>query len=191
MNLPDPLAPIPDPDATRTMLDHLRHGRAEGPLLFEHLYRQALLRFCWGYLENMEEAEDTMQEISYKVLTASDIPDHFRPWVYRIARNHCLNVLRDRARHKEHRAVSADSRLHESRTGHLTRLVRDELKARLVELVATLPESQREVLRLRYVEGLPRAEIAQVLELSESAVKSRLFDGLSTLREHGSLFEER
>ena len=43
------------------------------------------------------------------------------------------------------------------------------------------------MLRLRYAEGLSRAEIACVLEVPESVVKSRLFEGLKKLREHTSL----
>ena len=45
------------------------------------------------------------------------------------------------------------------------------------------------MLRLRYAKGLPRAEIAYVLEVPESVVKSRLFQGLKKLREHTSLLD--
>ena len=45
------------------------------------------------------------------------------------------------------------------------------------------------MLRLRYAEGLSRAEIAYVLEVPESVVKSRLFEGLKKLREHTSLLD--
>jgi len=54
-----------------------------------------------------------------------------------------------------------------------------------------MPASQREVLWLRCSENLSRAEIAEVLELPESVVKSRLFQGLKRLREHTSLMEDR
>ena len=54
-----------------------------------------------------------------------------------------------------------------------------------------LEESQREVLRLRYVEDLSRLEIAEVLDIPESVVKSRIFEGLKKLREHASRLEER
>ncbi|MCG8409297.1 MAG: sigma-70 family RNA polymerase sigma factor [Phycisphaerales bacterium] len=55
--------------------------------------------------------------------------------------------------------------------------------------MATLPPTYHEVLRLRHVEGLSRAEIASVLEIPESVVESRLFEGLKKLREHTSLLE--
>jgi len=73
----------------------------------------------------------------------------------------------------------------------LTRLAKRELRSRTSHLVDALPVSQQEVLRLRYTEGLSRAEIAEVLEIPDSLVKSRLFEGLKKLREHPSLLEDR
>ncbi len=65
------------------------------------------------------------------------------------------------------------------------------MRSKVSELVARLTEEQREVLRLRYVEELPRAEIALVVDLPESVVKSRLFAGLKRLREYAELLEEQ
>lgn len=179
-----------DTDEMTALVKRLRSGAGDGPALFQRHFRDPLIRFCWGYLGTMEEAEDALQEISYKVITAESIPDRFRAWLYKIARNHCLNVLRDRARHGDVGAVPADSRVHESLTGHLTRLVNEEMQSRINELVLSLPEAQREVLRLRYVEDLSRSEIAEVLDVSETVVKSRLFESLQRLREHTSLLED-
>ena len=63
-----------------------------------------------------------------------------------------------------------------------TRMVNDEMRSRMSRLVEALPDAQREVLRLRYVEALSRAEIAEVVDAPESVVKSRLFEGLRRLR---------
>ena len=64
----------------------------------------------------MEESEDALQDIWYKVLTASNVPDHLRPWLYKTARNHCLNLLRRRARRKDIRPLPGASQLAESVT---------------------------------------------------------------------------
>lgn len=53
--------------------------------------------------------------------------------------------------------------------------------------MGALPLLEREVLRLRYVKSLSRAEAAYVLGIPESLVKSRAQEGLKKLREHGSL----
>lgn len=178
-------------ELTSSLVTRLRKGDPEAGAMLDDLYRDALFRFCWGYLGSTEEAEDAVQDICFKVLGAKDISDAFRPWLYKVARNHCLNLLRDRARRKDRHQLPAASQVCAVLTGHLTRLANDELQARLRELVDTLSEAQREVLRLRYVEDLSRGEIAEVLDLPESVVKSRLFEGLKKLREHASLLEER
>ena len=49
--------------------------------------------------------------------------------------------------------------------------------------MAEMPEHQRELLILRYFEGLRRAEIAQIVDLSESLVSSRLFEATRKLKE--------
>ncbi len=178
-------------DATPSLIARLRAKDPDAATELNRLYREALLRFCWGYLGRVEEAEDAVQDISCKVLLATDIPDVFRPWLYKIARNQCLNLLRHRARHHDGLALPGASQIYEALTGQLTQLVRKEARSNLAEMVQALEESQREVLRLRYVEDLSRLEIAEVLEIPESVVKSRIFEGLSKLREHASRLEER
>lgn len=170
-------------DMTPSLVAKLRRGDPRAGAVLDQLYREALVRFCWGYLGRVEDAEDAVQDICYKVLAAKTVPDAFRPWIYKTARNHCLNLIRTRSRRKEGGALPAASQLYEVLTGHLTRLVRKEQQSRLREAVASLPDKDREVLRLRYVEGLSRGEIAEVLELPDSAVKWRLFEGLRRLRE--------
>ena len=177
----DPLA-----DATASLVLRLRHGEAEAGALLNDLYREALVRFCWGYLGRRDEAEDAVQDICYRVLTASTVPDSLRPWLYKTARNHCFDLIRRRARRADGGALQAASQIAESLTGHLTRLVERERRSQLAELVHTLPLEQQEVLRLRYVEGLSRAEAAEVLERPESEVKSLLYRGVKFLRDHAA-----
>lgn len=178
-------------DATPSLIARLRIKDPDAGAELNRLYRDALLRFCWGYLGCIEEAEDAVQDISCKVLSATDIPDAFRPWLYKITRNHCLNLLRQRAHRKDAQNLPGVSQIYEALTGQLTRMVKDEARSKLAEMVQSLEESQREVLRLRYVEDLSRMEIAEVLDISELVVKSRIFEGLKKLREHASRLEER
>lgn len=168
---------------TSILVDLLRRKDPAAALVLNDTYRQALHRFCWGYLNNLEEAEDAVQEIWVKVIQAERVPDTFRPWLYKVARNHCLNLLRTRVRRREAHAPPLDSQMPDSLSGQLTRLANDEVRAQLAKLVQDLPDAQREVLRLRYVEGLQRPEIAEVLDIPEKLVKTRLFETLKRLRE--------
>jgi RNA polymerase sigma-70 factor (ECF subfamily) len=174
-------------DMTPSLIVSLRAGESEAGALLDHLYREKMIRFCAGYLGNLEEAEDAVQDVFCKILESSAIPDNFRAWLYKITRNRCLDILRSRGRCRDDAALPSESHLGDDLTGSLTKLVRRELHAKLRELVAALPIAQREVLRLRYTEGLSRAEIAEVLEIPEKLVKSRLYDGLERLRKQGVL----
>lgn len=180
----------PKPDLTPSLVGKLRAGDAAAGTLLVELYYKPMIRFCWSYLGSTEDAEDAVQEVFCKVLKASEVPANFRAWLYKIARNHCLNVLRGRARRPDARPLAPSAAVDADLTGNLTRLVKQELRARMFHLVSALPVTHRESLRLRYVEGLSRGEIAYVLELSEGQVKERIFDGLRRLREHSSLMME-
>lgn len=157
--------------------------------LLQKLHRDALVRFCYGYLGRIEEAEDAVQDILLKVVQSPAVPPHFRPWLYKIARNHCLKCAQKRS--NQNGQLQQPSQIPETLTGQLTRLVNHEAQSRLAEAFASLSVEQREVLRLRYVENLSRAEIAEVLEISESLVKSRLFEGMKRLRDEATRLEAR
>jgi len=176
---------------TPSLVARLRAGEAEAGNLLDRLYREAMIRFCWGHLGNLEEAEDAVQEVFRKVLEAKQVPDRFRPWLYKIALNYCRNVRRAMARRRDNAVLPPSSRIGAGSTGISTRLGDAELRSRINHLVNALPTAYREVLRLRYAEGLSRAEIAEVLEIPESVVKSRLFQGVKKLREHTSLRQDR
>jgi len=176
------------PDSmTPTLVATLRDGDASSAELLDLLYGRKLVRFALGYLGNATEAEDAVQDVFYRVLRNDSIPDNFRAWIYRICRNRCLDVLRARGRRRDDQTLLTDAPYRADLTGQLTHLVRQERHEKLRRLLDELPPAQHEVLRLRYSEGLSRAEIADVLDIPESVVKSRLYEGLEKLRRHDSL----
>ena len=185
-----PASPNDEAPSVPTLVALLRRGDPSAGTKLDNEYRGPLVRFCWGYLGKLDEAEDAVQEIYLKVLSADSVPDQFRLWIYKIARHHCLNVLRWRAARHDHATLPASSQIGAAMTGHLSRLARQEKHERLETLIQSLSVEQSEVLRLRYVENLSRAEIASILDLSEQLVKSRLFEGLKTLRESAAQLED-
>ncbi len=177
-------------DPTAALVAALRQGDAPaaGRLLAER-FQEAMRRFCWGYLGSQPDVEDAVQDIFLKVCAARQAPDHFRAWLYRVARNHCLNLRRGRVRRRDTRPLPGGGAWAATWAGQLTRLARREQRSQVFHLLAALPEEYREALRLRYVEELSRAEVAAVLEIPESLVKTRLYEALRRLREHTSLLE--
>lgn len=167
---------------TASLLLALRAGDSGAGSLLDRLYRSPLQRFCTRYLGNSEDARDAVQAVFCKVLGTDKVPDDFKVWLYRIARNHCLNLLRSRRRKKDARRLQTGLDRGADWTGHLTRLVRAEEAQRLVAALERLPEEFREALYLRYGEALSRDEIARLLDVSVSVVKYRLFEGLKKLR---------
>lgn len=182
----EPRGEEPVQEFSAELLARLRAGDREAGQALERMYRGPIVRCCAGYLGRQEEAEDAAQEVFVKVLRSDRVPEDFRAWIYKITRNHCLNLIRNRARHPG-QELPSETLLHESQTGHLTRLLKIERNDELLRVLASLSDAQRETLRLRYAEGLTRAQIAEVLEIPESVVKSRLFEGLKKLREFTSL----
>ena len=169
-------------ELTRTLICRLRQGDERAATLLDAIYRTRLLRFSQGYLGNRSEAEDVVQDVFYRVLASDVVPDRFRAWVYRITRNRCLDLLRARLHRGMEEELAKDLQLPAGLTGNLTRLVRQEQQEHLVRILKSLPMHQQEVIHLRYAEGLSRPEIAEVLGLAESVVKSRIFEGLEVLR---------
>ncbi len=177
-------------DMTPSLVAHLRGGHEQAAELLDTIYREKLICFCHGYLRSRDEAEDVVQEVFYRVLKNTTAPQNFRAWIYKICRNRCLDIRRARGRRRDDGQLPDSSHIDAELTGYLTRLVRGEQWERLRELVEALPADQREVLHLRYAEGLSRGEIAEVLEITEKLVKSRLYHGMEKLRLHNSLVDD-
>jgi RNA polymerase sigma-70 factor (ECF subfamily) len=169
-------------DLTPVLVAKLRAGDPRAGALLDTLYRDAMIRFCWGHLGGMVEAEDAVQEIFLKVFQSAQVPESFRPWLYKIARNHCVSILRVRGRRPDDGVMPPASQVDAELTGNLTRLAKQEDKMEFARRFAALPEAQREALRLRHVEGLKRHEVAHILDVPESVVKSRCYEGLKALR---------
>jgi len=155
-------------------------GDAAGWL--ERTFRGPMVTFCYGYLGRLEDAEDAVQEVFCRALRSGRTPDNLKAWLYKIARNHCLNELRNRNRRRDGAALAGQPDVQAMLTGNLTRLVKGEQRSRLGRMLVGLPEMYQEVLRLRYAHDLSRGEIADLLEIDESIVKSRLYEGLKRLR---------
>ena len=84
----------------------IRRGNQNAFEVLVSRYHSRLLAFCRHMLGSREDAEDVLQDVftaSYNAMLADDRPINVRPWLYRIARNRCLNHLR------RNRAVGVDS----------------------------------------------------------------------------------
>jgi RNA polymerase sigma factor (sigma-70 family) len=154
------------------LVDHLRRGNeAAFSVAFER-HAPGLLGFCRHMLGSPEEAEDAVQHTfatAFRDLTRPDEREvALKSWLYAIARNRCLSVLRAR---REEAALDFDLP-----TEGLTKQV--ERRAALRDLLRDLrelPEDQRAALLLSEAGGLSHAEVAGVLGCAVQNVKALVF----------------
>ncbi len=147
-----------------------------------------LRRVIQRYVRDAATVDDVFQEVSLKVLRRLDSvrePAAVRGWLFQLARNASLDYLRreDRRSHG-----SSESLAEHRASGDLGRSPSDHfLSAERIEAVrralTKLPESQREVIRLRVEEGLDHEAIAARLGISRQAVEVRLCRGRQTLKD--------
>ena len=148
---------------------------------FDVLYdrhHRPLLAFCKHMLGSREDAEDALQYTfmaAYRELRRSGPPAAIRPWLFVVARNRCISVLR--ARREDPRAD-----VPEDATDHLASEVaaREELRAVLAG-VARLPDDQRAALVLTELGGVSHDEIARILGCRREQVKSYVYQARTSL----------
>src|SRR6201992_1599673 len=83
--------------ADERLVTLMRRGNTAAFEVLVSRYHSRLLAFCRHLLGSREDAEDVLQEVlaaAYNAIQADSRPIHVRPWLYRIARNRCLNHLR-------------------------------------------------------------------------------------------------
>jgi RNA polymerase sigma factor (sigma-70 family) len=137
-------------------------------------YQPRLLAFCRHMLGSQEDAEDVLQEVfaaSFNAICADDRPINARPWLYRIARNRCLNHLRrpQPAGQDSMDVFERDGGISTADTVHR----REEFR-HIVSDVGELPESQRTALLLREIDALSYDQIAESMDTTVPSVKSLL-----------------
>jgi RNA polymerase sigma factor (sigma-70 family) len=148
-----------------------------------HRYQPRLLAFCRHMLSSKEDAEDVLQEVftaSYNALLADHRPINARPWLYRIARNRCLNHLR---RPQPAGQDSMDVFERDGGTTTADTVHRREEFRRIVADVQDLPETQRTALLLREIDALSYDQIAEAMDTTVPSVKSLLVRARVSLAE--------
>jgi RNA polymerase sigma-70 factor (ECF subfamily) len=171
----------------------LRAGEEEAFDVLVGKYRAPVIHFLYRLVHRREPAEDLAQEVFLRVYRArkSYRPTaKFSTWLFRIATNVALNALRDgRMRHERETSIDADAgvmplaeRLPDAMATAEQALVERERRAAIRRAVDALPEKQRLAVLLHKYQEMDYAEIAEVLEISESALKSLLFRAYETLR---------
>lgn len=157
-------------------------ARAGDVAAFEVLYERhvaGVLGFCRHMLGSQEDAEDAVQQAfvsGHDAMRRDSREIVFKPWLYTIARNRCLSILRARREQPAELPELSTAGLNEEveRRADLRELVRD---------VQRLPEQQRAALVLSELGDLSHAEVAEVIGQEPHAVKGLVFRARAALAE--------
>lgn len=144
-------------------------------------YETKVYSLALKMLRNPEDAEDVLQETflrAYRGIKSFQGHSTFSTWIYRITANSALMKLRK----KQLPTVSIDDadereapiNIADWAPGPVERLMSEETRKAMEDAIEALPPEFRQVFILRDVEELSNAEVADVLDLSVAAVKSRL-----------------
>jgi len=191
----------PEPESNQAgELDEARlvHLAQNGDIgAFEELvieYENGIYNLAYRMLGSPEDARDISQEVflrAYRSLRSFREEASFSTWVYRIAKNACLDELRKRSKVQ---AVSVDQPLETeegavqrelpSKLGDPERAVEQvELSELIEQALGTLADQYRSAVVLRDLHGFAYEEIAEIMEVSLGTVKSRIHRGRQALKE--------
>ncbi len=178
-----------DPEAV--LLDRLRAG---DEMAFEELVRQhqeALVRFAYRLVGDLDEASDVAQETfirAYERIADFRGGSTLYTWLYRIAYNRAISLLR-RRRVRRFLRLDLDQELSEGvelqlvATGDAaTQVEQNELLRHVEVAIETLPPRQRGIFVMRHYEGMSLAQIAKVVGRSEGAIRAGYFHAVRKLR---------
>lgn len=154
-------------------------------------YKRPILHFVHRMTGNEAEAEDAAQTVFVRAYRGMRRPGFgqtraaFSTWLFQIARNASLDVLRHRRRHP---TISLDAAQEtgvvfpDRRATAAADAEQADVGRRIAAAIAKLPEDQRTAIVLSEYEDRPQAEIAAILRCSEKSVEGRLYRARQTLR---------
>lgn len=169
--------------------DLLRNGSLDTAMILERVlacYQDSVYRLALSILDDPDEAHDVTQETFLTVankLNQYEVDTHFRAWLFSIAVNTCRGQLRKRrARETLQQVWTAMQNLVSAPVNPEEFAIRNETHARLWKAVDTLNDRHRLPLILRIVHECSIREIAQILEIPEKTVYTRLYDAYEKVR---------
>jgi RNA polymerase sigma-70 factor (ECF subfamily) len=175
------------PEATGALIERARRDRSAFGELYD-LYVRRVYAFSLTHTRDRDEAEDVTAATFERALNAigryEDRGAPLSSWLFRIA----ANIVTDRRRQGSRVTPLGDDPVPEDRlegSGEedpQVQVERWERAAALRERIASLPSDQQEAIRLRYMDGLSVAEVAERMGRNENATKQLLHRATTSLR---------
>ena len=138
-------------------------------------YKTGIFRFALSILKDPQLAEDVLQETFLRLLSGKGhpAPGKEQAFLYRVARNICYDILRKRKRETEEVPNTAAPA---------------EKDWEFIEMIASLPQTDQEIVSLKIIGGLTHEEIARILRITTGAAKKRYERAIKKLRTETEVF---
>ncbi len=167
--------------------DRLARRAAEGDrgafaVIFER-HHQGLYRYCRAILRHDEDARDALQTAFVRAIAALDGDERtvaIKPWLYRIAHNEAISLLR---RRRPHDTLDTHPEPLSVSPGPDDRIIASERMRQLLIDLEQLPERQRWALLLRELNDLAYVDIAAALQTTEQAARQSVYEARVMLME--------
>ena len=158
----------------RTLIKQAQHGDPESFIQLIEENKQALQRVAFGFFQNEEDVADAIQDTildAWENIGNLKKADYFKTWLIRILINNCNRIFNHNKRN-----CSAESlpEIGEREPGNSN--------VEFMELLLALPSDSRLIFQLYYGEQYTTREIAEILRMNESTVKSKLHRGKERLK---------
>jgi RNA polymerase sigma-70 factor, ECF subfamily len=179
-------------DLDAQLMLRVRDGDEESFRILLEKHRNSVIRFVYRMVQEQAVAEELAQEVFLRVYRSRGTYEptaRFTTWLFRIATHLALNSLRDGRNERGQQRLDGEGdgelparEVADRKPSVEQRLVYQTRLQEVRDAIALLPEKQRAAVLMHKYEEMEYAQIANVLECSESAVKSLLFRAYETLR---------
>lgn len=132
-------------------------------------YKTGIYRYALSILKDPQGAEDILQEVFLRLLSGKYVvaEEKIQPWLYRVARNCCYDILRKREREQE---LPPDLPSRDGRFAY-------------IERISVLDLTDREIVTMKVLSGMTCKEIGKVMGMTGSAVQKRYERAMKKLKE--------
>ncbi|MBF0499224.1 MAG: RNA polymerase sigma factor [Candidatus Riflebacteria bacterium] len=176
-------------DDDLSLIEGLKSREPHAFEIFVETFGPAIFRFSRLKLGDAAAAEDASQEIFLKAFMKIDTLNSERlfPWVLKIARNHCFDILRKRMRTPEtpvdFTADAIDRVGDEALTAEAINRTSNEAIPEMPSILLGLTGQEREIVLLRVIEELEYCDIAQITGMVEGSIRNAFSRAMRRLRE--------
>ena len=188
---------MPQADTERELIGRMQAGDSTAVTELSSTYGPRIHQLAFRYLKNWEDAEEVAQDVLMKVhrkIGAFRGDAALSSWIYRITFNTAMSRLRTNRYSRPHEVQAVDivtdsgevSQQEPADWSSLAddRVLRGEMRLRLIDALALLPEVYRIPVILRDIQGMSTEEASAILKVKPQTLKSRLHRGRLILREH-------